>query len=310
MAVALGLLSLPHLNFWSGDGRSAEAQTQMDVAQLLYKEKRLVEARAAFQKAADLAPNDAQPCNWLTKIAIESNMPDAALQSIDESLKRNPIDSDVWRTAGDLYHQLGNNRSAQSAYRQATTANAKDAAAWKSLGILEMSIDSTASVRDLGQAAALSPDDFETQLALGRAATNTGNVAIAEPALRKALALRPSDPDAQLASANLLVIADASTETLKRAGDLIDSAILRNPSPAAYLLRGRLRLLQRRYPAAITDLTEALRRDPKLPAAHVYLSQSYAATHQTALARREADTFVRLSGSQQQARDTHQSGNP
>jgi len=298
-SLALVFSSHARLHRWRLQGSdSDDPQAQMALARSLYNQRRLPEAQQAFERAAQLAPEDARPCNWLTTLALESNRPDLALHSIDESLKRNPHDYTVWRTAGDLFLKQGDRHSALKSYRQATTVNAKDAASWKCLGILEAEIDPAAGIRDLQQAAALSPDDFDTQLAMGQAALTAGNTLIAERALRKALALRPTDSAALLASARLLMTSDLSAETLKRAGEQIDAAIQSNPSPMAYQLRGRQRLLDRRYPAAIADLNEAIRRDPTLPSAHAYLSQAFAATHRAGLARKEADTFARLTGRQ------------
>lgn len=298
MVAAIGIrLSSDWLRHLHSTGAgSGEARIQLSRGQQLYKTAQFADARIAFEQASRLAPGDAQPYLWLARLDADSNQPNIALHLLDEALRRNADDSSMWRFAGDLFIKVGDRHSALKSYRQATVVNPKDATAWKDLGILERSMaQPVASLRDLGRSATLDPDDFETEVALSQASLDAGDVTTARPAIVRALALEPTDARALLASAQLAMMRDISPASLAKAAEQIDAATRNSSTSVSYLLRGRCELLQQRYAAAISDLKEASRRDPHIPAPHAYLSQAYSATHQTTRARKEADAYLQAS---------------
>ncbi|HLJ55435.1 MAG TPA: tetratricopeptide repeat protein [Chthonomonadaceae bacterium] len=275
--------------------RSAAAKEQLTRGIELRDQGRGDEALAALQQAADLAPTDPQPYVEIAKLLASAEHGKEAIIAIDRALRRAPNDSSLWHTAGDLFHDSGDMGAALKSYRHAVELNAKDGEAYKRLGLIEVQTGHPLeALRDLRQADSAGMSDFQTESMLSWLALDAGDIQTAGPAVRKALALQPDSPTALLASARLAMSTNTSSASLDAAGTQIDTAMQASPSGPAYLLRGRWNLLRARYPAAIADLKEALRRDPTARAAHTYLAQAYAASGQTAQARAEAVTFERM----------------
>jgi tetratricopeptide (TPR) repeat protein len=280
----------------SNPAQSAEAQSELSHGQGLYRSGRREDAQSAFEHAAQLAPNDAEPHNWIAQIDADESHLDDALRELDRSFRFNPNDSNTWCAVGDILQKQNKRREALGVYRHAAQVNPKSAKTFKTLGLLELSMNKRVeSLRDLQQAALLGSNDFETESALSNLALDAGDVATAGPSVQLALELQPDNVSALLASARFEMMTDVSAAALAKTGEQIEKVMRSTQSSQVYLIRGRWNLIQRKYSAAITDLKEAIRLDPHDRTPHCYLSQAYAATHNPDLARSESELYEKLS---------------
>ncbi len=109
---------------------------------------------------------------------------------------------------------------------------------------------------------------------LGEVELYRRNYAGAQAAIERAIALDPNWADAHAQAANILIYSGRPEEAL----GVFDQAMRLNPRfPAPYLRqRGKAYLTLHRYEQAIADLEEALRRNPTLWDARLFLAASYA----------------------------------
>lgn len=112
---------------------------------------------------------------------------------------RDPNDADSWANFGNVLALRGDLDPAIAAYEKAITCRRDDARLYLNLaGILERADRSDARGRVMHDAASIRPEDADVQLALGQAEAALENFALAEQAMRRAIALAPDSPAAWL----------------------------------------------------------------------------------------------------------------
>ena len=99
---------------------------------------------------------------------------------------------------GTLWQQKGNPGRASFFYKRTVDLDPKHASAWSNLGVLSLEQkDYAQSVRFLQRSLEHDPDDAKTHFLLARAFFETGNRDEARRAIRRALELRPEQPEFQ-----------------------------------------------------------------------------------------------------------------
>ena len=175
--------------------------------------QRLDEAGRAvteLQKAAELAPDSAQPHLYLAELYAGRDRPELAEQEYAAALERDPLDVSTLRKLGEL-------RLA----RIGPSANAQPA------------------VEPLHRAAALSPADTGLQLLLARAEAQSGQAPAARARLEGLADKRPDDAEVLLRLAMLLyeergnAAASAREQLTERLQALLEKVLALQPQNAA-----------------------------------------------------------------------------
>jgi tetratricopeptide (TPR) repeat protein len=191
--------------------------------------------------------------------------------------------------------QSRNLRLAITSFQHLVTLRPDDADAWQRLGLLLIATrQSHRGLDALSHAADLAPNDLLTQSALGNAALQAGRLDQADRAFHIVLAREPNDPHALVGLAKTTMRLDPSPAGLTAAEQETEAVLRVAPSADAYSARGQVRMTQLRLPEAINDFKASIALDPRARAPYVFLSQCYASTGRSDLARKTSAEFDRL----------------
>ncbi len=269
-----------------------DEQARLSLSAALFAQHRIPEAEAACQAAATIAPSDPRPLNSLALLAIGQNKQADALNYLRKSLGLKNDDADVWRAYGMMLKKQWPG-DAEQAFQHATSLNKRDSASWLEMGMLQMdNRQFPRGLHSLQTAAALSPNNLETNIALGNSARTNDRPTVAAQAFDKALTISPDNLQAQFGSAAATLQLDPTPAGMKRAKSQLDHVIAAGPTAEAYLVRGHWNLMQQRYAEAISDLNLAVKLEPRLTTAHSMLYQCYSATGNQRLAHEESLKFM------------------
>jgi tetratricopeptide (TPR) repeat protein len=178
-----------------------------------------------LQAASDAAPNAAQPHAFLGMHWRMNGEPDKALTELQTAAGLAPVDPAIAAELAATYEALGDTDSALAAYRKATDLAPRQASFW--LLLADFSIRQELQIGIIGlpaarNAAALAPQDPAAWDALGDCYMLSGDLAMADRILSRAMALAPDRP-MTLYHVGLLKLyqGDASTArlALRRAAD-------------------------------------------------------------------------------------------
>jgi Tfp pilus assembly protein PilF len=270
--------------------RDVNARLKLGTA--LFAQHRFSKAEETCKAAAALAPSDTRPLNILARIAAAQNHDTDAVKYLHASLKINQDDPSVWRIYG-IVLEKHDPQAAWQALCQAVTVDNSESAAWLRSGVQAMKQkENHRGMHDIQRAADLNPEDLLAQVELGAVARVNSEPTIAARAYDKALSISADCVPALVGSAAVTLQVDPSPAGLARAKKQLDYVIGFAPSPDAYLTRGHLNLLERRYQAALSDLQTTLKMDPRVMDAHSMLYQCYAALGQQRLAHAELSIFT------------------
>lgn len=128
-----------------------------------------------------------------------------AIRCFRRAAQWSPKVAATWAMLGQALHQAGRHPEALGPVRRALQLDPGLVSLWGTLGYSQLAIGANdEAVRSLETAMRTAPC-FESALALAVARERIGAHADAEPACRRALELRPDDPDALLLLGHLLV---------------------------------------------------------------------------------------------------------
>ncbi len=164
------------------------------------------------------------------------------------------------------------------------TAHAEYGRIWLAQGQPQRALDAARS------ALAIAPNLGAAALTAALALVRLGHPDAARPLIEQALTLDPSDAEAHAAQRDLLAQANPA-EALIAAQRVIDLA---PNEPQHHLRRGELLLAQGEYASAMQAFEVALTINPRLAAAHAWLSRTHAQTQSWNRARYHAEQALLL----------------
>ena len=268
---------------------------QLRWGEALVHAKRFEEATPILTHAEQLTPNDPRPYALQGMAASSAQHYEEARSLFHEALHRDASNVTAIRGLSNLYAAHGRRQLAIHGFEMLVKLQPNDADAWQRLGILLMpSSEIYRSLDALTRAAQLAPNDLMTQDALGNIALACSRLDQADRAFRTVLSREPNDPQALTGLAVVRMRLDPSPASLKAAEQQIDIVLHTAPSASAYRARGQIRMAQRRLPEAIEDFKASQKLDPRDRDTYSQLSQCYASSGRSDLARKESAEFDRL----------------
>jgi tetratricopeptide (TPR) repeat protein len=139
----VGLISIGWMNTWAEDAEKASSSKLSDeatqaVAQgvLLFKDSKLKEAKEAFRKVTELAPN--HPIGWINLGSVKFRLGeiDQAAEHLKKAVGLDPTAQQAWLTLGIIEYQKNELDAGLAALSQAVYLDPKDAKAHLYLGVL------------------------------------------------------------------------------------------------------------------------------------------------------------------------------
>ena len=171
-------------------------EPQIGLGHLLLRRGDIEGARAAFGRAAQLAPGNGRPVAGLAEVDLAEHHPDVALQGFGRALRLTPGDAAALNGSGIALDQLGRHEEAQARYREALGHDPDDRAAKNNLGLsLALSGHAQEAVQvlsALAQAPAAVPRNRQN-LALALVLLGRDQDAVATASLDEAPALAKAD---------------------------------------------------------------------------------------------------------------------
>ena len=176
-------------------------------------------ALAEARKALALAPNDPVTMMWVANSSAHAGQPQAALPLFRKAIAGDPLRADWYALMGNALLQLGQPEAADAATRKMVSLqpdNPGNHAVFSN--ILAAHGDFAAAEQAARKALAMAPGDPINHLQLAVILDYSGRLAEAETAARKAVALDPQFPGLHAAlSAFAIELGDAAT-ALREAG--------------------------------------------------------------------------------------------
>lgn len=174
----------------------------------LYKARRYVEAREAFEKVIAADPRNASAAYYLGDLALMRNAPQEAVQWLEKATALDPKSSEYFRALGDAYG-----------------LSAQRAGLFSKLGLAQK------SHRAYEQAVALAPDNIEVRYALFNFCRQAPEIAGGgmDQAQIQALEIRKRD---DLRGSLALVEITVAEHKFTEAFSMLDSIRLRHPGSA------------------------------------------------------------------------------
>jgi tetratricopeptide (TPR) repeat protein len=163
------------------------------------------EAARAEQAAITLAPASAAAHNGLGLIAVDENRPRDAVDAFQRAADLDPNNAGYWANLGNARRALGDRTGAEHAYRRALEADPRGADAANGLGVLLVEAQRPSeAIPWLERATAAAPDFVEARLNLGIALQQAGQTARAAETYRSVLSAPPKFKRERDAAAKLL----------------------------------------------------------------------------------------------------------
>lgn len=235
--------------------RSAELDdnifaTALTLGNNLLRERRFAEASELFGALAEKRPSDPAV---LYRAALATFNAGRAAEA--EPLARKAVDTALAARTRDVDESAGNQRAAEALVMLAV--------------VLAVRSDDAGALKAAQEAVRLAPDNFNAQLALGRALFGSGDNTSATRALQTAVSLRPSDGQARFFLATALEREGDEDGALKAYRELIT----RQPNYAEGHLGLGVLLVKRGDEQGMKELRRALEINPNLYEARVTLGR-------------------------------------
>jgi tetratricopeptide (TPR) repeat protein len=184
-------------------------------------------AEAAFRKAADMAPGNAEAHLRLIELYMESKQYTRAIEASDSALRIDPKNALLLFTRGVAFEQMNDTARAKDAYARALHESPRFAAAANNLAVLLSNTgDQEQALRFAEMAKAAAPDDPRITDTLGWILYKRGDYTHSAAALNDAAAKLPAEPTVAyhvgMAKAKVGDIAGARTALSRAAKSSID----------------------------------------------------------------------------------------
>jgi tetratricopeptide (TPR) repeat protein len=243
----------------------------------LFNAQRVEEAAESFNRCIQLDPRFARAYVGLGTCAMKMNRPPIALDAMQQAVKYDPNSAEAHFMLGTLYMDfLNSNSSALPELLKATELDPKNDGAWYRL----------AECRS-----ALSQPNEAIE-----AAKKALNLKNAEPYLRRALQLEPSDPEAHYSMAKLYLSRSPRPQDVEKAAREAKQAVQLDPEmPPIHVILGEVAMRQGKMDEAVQRLQRALSLDPENDSATFKLAEVYRRTGKMEQARQLVEEFQRRS---------------
>ena len=261
-----------------------DADVQLALGRSLAAISRRGEARAAFERAASLRPDDPEPLEELAALAEPAQAAAHLAQAAERAEDRFELAraQRTWERVrelaparaaeaegrvGALHERQGDGERARAAYERAAGLDPRDARPWKGLARIRHAAGDEAGAEAAYQKALeLAADDPEALRGLGEVYLESGRAAQAQPVLERALRLAPGDGRARRDLARSLHEGGASERAL---------AVLEEadpPAPGDLRAAARIHLERGESAAGRAALERAVEIDPGDPELHEELA--------------------------------------
>jgi len=199
---------------------------------------------------------------------------DAALVELAKAAKIDPDLSVVYSAMGDIHRNRGDYGPARVSYEKACEKNPYSFRPHYNLGVVYQSLAAVAGKAEeiveyfrraanvYLRAAALSPEDFDTQLNLSACYYSMAKYDLAEKYCKSAIALDPNRPEAH---SNLGIIYDSQGQTYQAIKEYHISLELDTHQPKLMMNLGATYVKQGRLKSALNAFQMAAREDPNSP---------------------------------------------
>ncbi len=240
-----------------------DADTYKKLGDVLVRQNKNVEAEAAYRQALALDPKDADTYKKLGDVLVRQNKNVEAVAAYRQAIGLDPKDVDTYRKLGHELMLQGKYVEAEAAYRQAIALDPKDAITYTSLGdVLQRQnkyVEAEAAYR---QAIALIPKFVSAYTRLGDVLWRQNKNEEAEATYRQAIALDPMDAYTYRSLGNVLHEKEkyVEAEAAYRQAIALDSIGLLHAS--IYSSLGDLLSVQKKYVEAEAMYRKAIVFDP------------------------------------------------
>jgi tetratricopeptide (TPR) repeat protein len=285
------------------DLEPGNAEAQLQFASILIASKKFDEAKVAAEKVLATAPDNARAHAILGDRLALTGDPAGAIAKFQTAIKMDPQRVESYSSLAAVYMSRGQVSDAESVYKQAAQSNARSVQARVNLGSFYLSQRKFAQAEaEMSAASKLSPRDPHPRLMLANAYAAEGSLAEAERVCAQLKAVAPDDPRAYRALAVFFRASEQREKAVTElqslrsskpkdtwvmgylAETLLDLNRVKDASapteellsadandPFALLLKGRILILERKYPEARSVLEKATKGAPHSGAAYYFL---------------------------------------
>jgi tetratricopeptide (TPR) repeat protein len=266
---------------------SSPAVLKLQGAQLL-AEKKLDAARAAYAKAAQLAPNDIEAAGGLAPNDLLTGKGKDAVAQIEARLKTTAPTSSFLILAAQTYGASGNVAKAEEMLKKAIELDPARLQAYTMLGTLYLGQKRIADAKEQFQEIVnRNPKSVAAHTMLAMLLEFEGKTLEAEQAYQRVLAINPRAP---VAANNLAWILVASGRNLDQALQLAQAAQQQlTDEPHVNDTLGWIYYHKDMAPQAIRHLESSIKVDPSDPTVHYHLGMAYLKDGQRDKARKELE---------------------
>jgi Flp pilus assembly protein TadD len=172
-----------------------------------WKSGELDRAEQAFERALELDPGHVKSLLNLSRVLLEDDRPEEALERIEEARELDAESVTSLRLLGRAYHELDRPDDAIDAYRQAILKDGEDAWSMNNMGLVLIEEGQYEdALLPLARAVEVRDDVAMFQNNLGMALEHAGHYRAAEDEYRQAVASQPSYEKAQENLARIEVV--------------------------------------------------------------------------------------------------------
>lgn len=271
-------------------------QVVMNIGLAYYKKGDLPGAIREFKIVQQARPLDPQLAILLGDSQVRSGKGADAMAMLTPLEAENAGNPDFEYVMGTALVAAGNRREGVARLEKvAQTTNSADA--YFLAGSTYMAMNEFEHARkDLEAALTLNPKLPRINTMVGMARDRTGDATAAEPAFRAALAIDPSDFDANLYLGAILL----KRRAVEEAKQYLDKAVSLNPSSTmARYEQGMWKSNSGEYEGAAKDLEEVEKQDPTWLEPHVELATVYYRLHRPEDGAKERAIVDKLTAEQQ-----------
>jgi tetratricopeptide (TPR) repeat protein len=261
-----------------------DPKAQVELGLTLHQAKRNDEARQAFEKAAELGPDDLEPINELVGMDLADKRYAVAMQRVQQELQKRPDSAMVLFMEARIYAAQKDWARAESAARQAIGLDAKFAPAYDLLiSVYREENKLPQAISELEASLVKDPNSQRTLLTMSLVYEQMKDYAKARDTYEKLLAL---NPNSVVGLNNLAILYCERLNQLDRAYELAQKA--RNLAPGNGSIADTLGwVLYKRgdYQQALTLLQESASKLPDNPELQFHIGMTAYMMGQTDVAR-------------------------
>ncbi|MDH4154602.1 MAG: tetratricopeptide repeat protein, partial [Nitrospira sp.] len=296
--------TLTRLRQVSGDKQSVALLAE---GRFYEAQRRLSEARQAYERAVAVAPNEPEPLLSLVKVEValgEVARARTRLESILASRKDHPFAHGL---LGEVLSQAQQYDEAAHHYQEATRVNSTWVTPWIDWASLSLSQKKPdVAVRIVQEGLAANPDSEELYMVLASAYSLQGQPDLAAAAYEAIVRLNPRNLLAANNLAVLLVDHKGDPTSLQKAFGLSREFEKEAPHPLFIDTLGWVRLKMGQQEEAIRLLKDAVAKSPDLPILNYHLGIAFLRSGQRAEARTYLSKALKSSDSFEGRREAEQ----